>query len=167
MKALAKTLAEVEPFCDFSEPQRKALAKMMSVADHDDGTVFIQQGHPGKACYLLLEGHVDVVQEPLPGADGTKTPPDGAPSPAPRVHLKRLGPGEVFGVLSLLGKLPAAATCTAVGAVRAASLPQVDYRLMFKVDAPLAYAFQWLVAEQLARDLMDRNQALREQLERL
>lgn len=150
MSEVHTLLSRLPGFAPFSEQSLRALVKIMTVEEHPDGTELTTQGTPGRACHLLLEGRVTITRtDELTGQEQA---------------LKELSAGELFGILSLLERLPAAATCTARGPVRTAALPRSDYRLLFKVDAPLAYHFQWLVAQQLARDLRARNQTLREQL---
>lgn len=150
MSDVQAILSKLPAFETFNEKQLRALAKLMQIEEHTSGTAFTTQGEAGKACHLLIEGEVVVSRtDELTGAEE---------------ELKVLKAGELFGILSLLEKLPAAATCTARGPVRTASLPRADYKLLFKVAAPIAFHFQWLVAQQLARDLLERNRALRQHL---
>ena len=150
MTPVLELLSGMNAFANFSEAQRKALAKLMKPGQFEDGQELTRQGQPGTACHLLVEGEVVITRtDDVTGA---------------AMELKALRRGELFGILSLLGKIPAAATCKARGTVTLASLPREDYQLLFTVDAPMAYHFQWLVAEQLARDLRARNNALRAHL---
>ena len=145
-----KVLTDQPSFEGFNEKQLKALAKLMQIEQCGSGHAFTTQGQPGKACHLLIDGQVAITRtDEITGKEE---------------ELKVMQSGELFGILSLLAKLPAAATCTARGPVRVASLPRGDYKLLFKVAAPLAYHFQWLVAQQIARDLLERNRALRSHL---
>lgn len=50
------------------------------------GVSIVEQGEPGTSLYLMLSGQADVFQD----QDG-----------GPRVHLRRLGPGEFFGEIAL------------------------------------------------------------------
>ncbi|MDY0000979.1 MAG: cyclic nucleotide-binding domain-containing protein [Polyangia bacterium] len=147
MTTVLGLLSGMDSFASFSEAQRKALAKLMKLSEVEDGHELTRQGQPGTVCHLLVQGEVVVTRKDEVTGESK--------------DLKVLRPGEIFGILSLLGKIPAAATCRARGAVTVASLPREDYQLLFKVDAPMAYHFQWLVAQQLARDLKARNDALR------
>lgn len=72
------------------------------------GDVVIRRGDPGEAVYVLLEGHVEVR---LRAADGR------------HLKLATLGPGQMFGELSLLRGAPASADVRAIGPVRAVRLP--------------------------------------------
>jgi LmbE family N-acetylglucosaminyl deacetylase len=74
-------------------------------SDHVDvewfssGSHIVEQNELGAKLYLLLSGHVDVIQE---GADGI------------RHTLARLGPGEFFGELAIVHQQPRAAHVVAV-----------------------------------------------------
>jgi CRP-like cAMP-binding protein len=140
-------LKTLPAFSHFSDGDFEALSKAMHVEQYPDGHAFIRQGEQGREMFLLVEGEVVVSRyDDLTGAGQ---------------ELKDLRAGELFGLLSLVDNLPAAATCTARGAVKVASLPRTAYNLLFQFAAPIAYHFQYLIAEQLARDLYDRNQSLR------
>jgi CRP-like cAMP-binding protein len=144
---LREFLQSLVTFDEFSPAEIKALSHYMKLQDVDDGHVFTTQGQRGKHCFIIVEGDVSVSRrDEISGREE---------------ELKVLGRGEVFGVLSLLDDLPAAANCTARGPVTVAALPRSDYKAMFKIDAPAAYHFQFLVARQLAQDIQARNRALR------
>lgn len=138
-------------FKDLTDRDVETLAMAMRVDSYPDGHVFVYQDKIGKDVYLIIEGEVLASRY---GGSGR------------RIDLKMLKSGELFGLLSLSDSKPAAATCSAVGPVKAASLPFAAYRLLLQSSAPIAHHFQFAVAEQLARDLRDRNRALREQLRR-
>lgn len=143
-------LRALPAFKPFSDSDLDALAKAMQVSEYAPGHTFIKQGIKGKDLFLLVEGSVAVTRfDPVSGKSE---------------KLKDLAVGEFFGLLSLIDDTPAAASCTASGAVTAASLPRSAYNLLTRSAAPIAYHFHFLVAQQLARDLHDRNQALRQLL---
>jgi CRP/FNR family cyclic AMP-dependent transcriptional regulator len=134
-------------FNHFSEEHLAAFAMAMRVDEYPDGHAFTYQGRQGKDLFMLVEGEITVVRyDELSGVSQ---------------QLKTLQAGELFGLLSLVDNMPAAATCTAAGPVKVAALPQAAYNLLFQSAAPIAYHFQQLVAEQLARNLYERNSALR------
>lgn len=137
----------------FSERDIEALSKAMQLKEYAAGHTFTQQGVKGKELFLLVEGSVEVTRFDAISGETHK--------------LKDLRPGEFFGLLSLVDETAAAATCTASGTVNVASLPRSAYNLLTRSAAPIAYHFHLLVARQLARDLHDRNQALRQLLSTL
>jgi CRP-like cAMP-binding protein len=137
-------------FKHFSDSDLDALSKAMHVEEYPDGHSFIYQGEQGKEMFMLVEGAVVVSRyDDLTGIGE---------------ELKVMHPGELFGLLSLVDNLPAAATCAARGPVKVASMPRTAYNLLFQFAAPIAHHFQYLVAEQLARDLRDRDDSLRKLL---
>ncbi len=71
-----------------------------------DGAALIAQGNDAAGLHILLSGVVDVM---------ASSDVDGLTS---TMRLKRLGPGDVFGEMGLLGRQPATASCIAVGPVR-------------------------------------------------
>lgn len=147
---LTSFLHTTPSFKIFSHADLETLAKAMRVEDFPAGHILIQQGARGKDLFVLVEGEVEVRRfDRLTGSEET---------------LKNLGPGELFGLLSLIDRMPAAASCFARTPVKVASLPRTAYDLLTGAAAPIAYHFQWLVAQQLARDLLDRTNGLRQLL---
>jgi cAMP-dependent protein kinase regulator len=128
---------------------RSALAAAMVVRSHPDGHVLIQEGRRGDTLFLLLEGEVLVTRE------GT-----GAQS------IKRLQPGELFGLIALIDSEPRSATCTAAGPVRVAGLTSGAFALLFNAHAPIAEALQRTLAAQLTHDFRNLNRQIREELSR-
>lgn len=143
-------LLTVPAFRTFHDRDLDALAKAMRVEDHAPGQVLIEQGVRGKDVFLLIEGEVAVRR-----FDALTRQYE---------NLKTLTSGELFGLLSLTDGTPAAASCTAISAVKVGSLPRTAFRLLTESAAPIAYHFQLLIAQQLARDLHGRTQALRQML---
>ncbi len=133
-------------FAGFTQPELDALEKVMSVDDYGDGHLFISEGEDGDAMYMIIEGEVLISRKKAAGVGF-------------ELH-KKIGPGETFGLISLVGSGPRSASCRAVGPVRAASLLRSAFDLLFNVDAPIAYQFHYLIARQLARDAQIFNQLL-------
>lgn len=134
-------------FTHLSEQDLDALSRAIYVQAFPDGHVLVQEGKQGKDLYILVEGEVMVRHyDPLSGA---------------LEELKTLEPGEMFGLLSLVDHLPAAATCVAQGPVKVGILPRASYNLLSTSAAPIALNFQLAVARQLASDIHHRNETLR------
>jgi CRP-like cAMP-binding protein len=98
-----------------------ALCAAMSVTEHPDGHVFIQEGQQGSTLFLLLNGDVAVSREHSEFSH----------------RLKKLQPGEFFGQLSLINHEPCAATCVGVGATRIAALPEAAFSALFSSHLPV------------------------------
>lgn len=122
------------------------IASAMRVDDFPSGHVFVYQDKLSRDMFLLLEGVVKVCHYGRNERYYT---------------LKNLKPGDVFGLLSLSDGKPAAASCVADGPVRVASLPFSAYMLLYQPDSEIGCRFQFVLANQLARDLHDRHAALR------
>ena len=143
LKTFLKSLPGFE---GFTGTHLDALASVMKVQLYPKGHTFIWQGEQGQALYVIMDGAVLLSR--TDELTGFKQERD-------------LRAGEVFGLLSLLDNLPAAATCSAIEPVTAASLPRVEFNELFDDAPPVGHHILYMVAIQLARDLQDRNMSLR------
>jgi signal-transduction protein with cAMP-binding, CBS, and nucleotidyltransferase domain len=143
---LKNYLRTLPGFQFLSDADVEHVAAAMRVDDYPNGHVFIYQDRLSPAMFLLLEGHVEVSHY---GNTGRYYP------------LKNLQPGEFFGMASLSTGKPAVVACTAHGPVKVASLPFSAYLLLYQPDSEIGCRFQFVIATQLARDLHDRHDALR------
>ncbi len=146
LKNFLKTLPAFA-FSSFSEADIDVLVKALYVEKYPGGHAFTCQDKQGQNLYLLIDGEVQVIRHDEITGEEQK--------------FKVCRRGELFGLLSLLDNMPAAATCTAVGPVTVASLPRAAFNLLFQSAALIAHHFQFLVANQLAHDIQDRNRSLR------
>lgn len=96
-RLLNNLLATSPLFRPLDRTQRFDLVRRFKAHDIAPGVTLIDEGEPGRGLFVLLAGRVDVSKR-----DG-----DG------KVLLATLGPGEVFGEISLLHDEPASATVTA------------------------------------------------------
>jgi CRP-like cAMP-binding protein len=143
---LRNYLRNLPSFQYMSDSDVDHLAAAMRVDDYPDQHVFIYQDRLNKGLYLLLEGNVRVCHY---GNGGRYYP------------LKTLRPGEFFGLPSLSMGKPAVTSCQAIGPVKVASLPFSAFMLLYQPDSDIGCRFQYVMATQLARDLHDRHDALR------
>ncbi len=134
-------------FSGFPESDLEVLAKAMSIGDYNDGHLFIREGAKGDTMFLIIEGQVLVSRKKTVG-DGFEL-------------VKKMGAGEMFGLISLIDSGLCTASCRAVGAVKAASLPRFAFDMLFNMDAPIAHHFQYLIACQLVHDVRLFNELLR------
>ena len=144
LKTFLKTLPGFE---NFSAQHLESLASSMKVQLHPKGHTFIWQGEQGQALYVIMDGAVLLSR--VDELTGFK-------------QERELRAGEVFGLLSLIDNLPAAATCTVLEPVTAALLPRAEFNDLFDNAPPIGHHILYMVAIQLARDLQDRNMSLRE-----
>ena len=93
-------LRRVALFKGCSKRELGEIARIADEIDFPEGKTLITQGEPGKQCFVLIEGSVDVVK------DGKKLP-------------ELLGGSEIFGEIALLSGGPSTATVTTKTPVRA------------------------------------------------
>lgn len=96
-RLLNNLLATAPLFRPLDRKQRFDLIRRFKAHDVAPGVTIIEEGTPGRGLFVLLSGQVDVSKR-----DG-----------ATKVLLATLGPGEVFGEISLVNQEPASATVTA------------------------------------------------------
>jgi CRP-like cAMP-binding protein len=145
-------LANLPSFSGFSPAELNLVEGTLKLASYPAGHVFTRQGEPGDAMHVLLEGNVRVTEhDEIAGLSQ---------------EVKDLHSGELFGLLSLISQMPAAATCTATSAVKAASLSRDDFDRLMQAAPRVGHHLYYMVAVQLARDLQTRNRSMREVLRR-
>ena len=143
---LKNYLRSLPGFQYLSDSDVDHVAAAMRVDEYAKGHVLIYQDRLNQDMFLLLEGQVEVTHY---GNTGRHYP------------LRMLQPGEFFGLPSLSTGKPAVASCVAHGPIKVASLPFSAYLLLYQPDSDIGCHFQFVIATQLARDLHDRHDALR------
>lgn len=144
-------------FGDLPPAQLDLLSRLFVERPVRGGEVLVRQGdrvHPvGDALFIVTEGAVAVqVEGPLPGGgQGVET-------------LAVLGPGDAFGVASLVDPAPRAASCVVVEPGRIAVLARRTLDALVHSDLALAARVEHALARQLARDLRVFNRRLRARL---
>ncbi len=129
-----------------SDSDVEHVAAAMRVDEYPNEHVFIYQDRLNQELFLLLDGKIEVNHYGNTGRYYT---------------LKTLKPGEFFGLPSLSTGKPAVTSSTARGPVKVASLPFSAYLLLYQPDSEIGCRFQFVIATQLASDLHDRHDALR------
>ena len=130
---LVEFLLSTPEFNMLSYDELEMLDKIMLVDNYPHGHKFKSVDN----VYLIIDGEVAVSDKKNGGIP----------------QLKRMHPGELFGVFSLIDNSKRTATCTAVGSVRAASIPRTAFELLFKSNLPLANHFQRIAAAQVVHDM--------------
>ena len=170
---LLSQLLQTRPeFAAFGQLELAALEKALRVARYEPEHQFLGEGKRGGTMYLIVEGEVRVTRNRRKLVEWEKqvkaTPEGEDPPERPELEplsedvniiehagypvARNLGPGDMFGVISLIDPGKCTATCTADTCVTVASLPRHAVMLLMQNHAPLATHFQQLVADQLARD---------------
>src|SRR3954451_22161760 len=127
------SLAEVPLFAALDEDATAALTAAMTTCDVDRGHVVFSEGDAGDRLFIVMDGKVKISRAAVDGRENL---------------LAVLGPGEMFGELSLFDPGPRTATATAITDSTLASLDHDDLQ-------PLLLA-QPAVASQLLRALAQR-----------
>ena len=105
---LIATLAETSPiFSPFTALERIGLAARFEFLEIDDGLAMVEQGAKSPGLFVLLSGAAEVMASGQP--------------------VSRLGAGDVFGELSLIGGQTAAAAVVARGRCFVLFLPRSDF----------------------------------------
>jgi CRP-like cAMP-binding protein len=84
--------------------------------EYDAGEVIFEEGEPGRHVYVIRSGMVEVI----------KKGPDGSPE-----VIKRLGPGDHFGEMALLGNVPRNATIRTVSAVQVWKMGRSSFAALY------------------------------------
>ncbi len=101
-------LAALPLFADCSRKEVGRVARYTFDERHPADAVIVEQGTEGDEFYVVVEGHVEVVQ----GGEVVNV----------------LGPGQFFGEVALLGHTARNATIRAAGPVRLLMLPARSFR---------------------------------------
>lgn len=101
---------------------------------YDAGEVIFEEGQPGRDVYVIGSGTVEVLKK---GAAG-----------APEM-IKRLGPGEHFGEMALLGNVPRNATIRAVSDVEVYKIGRSGFAALYTTLPGVKEHFNKIMASRL------------------
>ena len=110
--ASAVDLSKIWLFEGCSRPERKSIEHKAVELQAPAGKVILDEGAVGQACYVIAEGRIAVIR------NGRK--------------IAELGPGEIFGEIALLDRLPRTAACKALTDVTLLELKQKDFESVLK-----------------------------------
>ncbi|MEM6861767.1 MAG: cyclic nucleotide-binding domain-containing protein [Myxococcota bacterium] len=96
-RLLATIMASHELFRPFSPADRRSLMEKFKARSFAKNTVLLREGDPPSGLYILLYGHMAVTTQ-----QGSQ-----------KVRLATLGPGDMFGEMSLIANEPTSASVTA------------------------------------------------------
>ncbi|MGH7047895.1 MAG: cyclic nucleotide-binding domain-containing protein [Stellaceae bacterium] len=97
LKQEFELLRRVPFFAEIEPPKLKLLALVSERVGFDPGRIVVQQGDPGNAAYLIIDGEAEVVVE----------------APSGPVMVATLHANEIFGEIAILCNVPRAATVRA------------------------------------------------------
>ena len=117
----------------FSECNKKQLGEIAAIADEIElpaGKDLIRQGERGREFFVLLEGDVKVVK------DGKA--------------VEQRGPGDFFGEIALVSKVPRTATVTTTTPVRMLVVTDRDFKHLLETSPDLQLKVLETLAARLA-----------------
>ena len=125
-------LKSVPLFAGCSKTELRRLAATADEIDVRDGYVLMREGRPGREFFVLVEGSVEVTR------NGRK--------------LSELGPGDWFGEIALLTKVPRTASVVATSAVRALVVTDRAFRQLVETMPSIAIKVLASLGDRLAAD---------------
>ena len=138
---LLKNLLATSPlFKPFDHQQQMELLKRFEGHDLEPGTVIIREGDAGQGLFVILLGEVEILNKD----------PSGREKP-----VAKLGAGEVFGEMSLLGDRPTTATVRTLSRTTIMFLGRDYFRRLVTALPPLRQYFEELSKHRRARVVFD------------
>jgi CRP-like cAMP-binding protein len=134
--ALARELRRVPLFGDLPQGDALAVFDALSEVEAGAGTVVCRRGEPGDCAYIVEEGAAEA---------RIGLGPDG-------VTLRRLGPGDVFGEMSLLTGEPRSADNVVVVDAVLWVLDRADFQALTAHSVPLLRALTRTLAGRMAEN---------------
>jgi CRP-like cAMP-binding protein len=128
-------LRQVALFAGCSKRELGAIARIADEIDFPAGKTLITQGEPGRQCFVLIEGSVDVVQH------GKKISPS-------------RGGSEIFGEIALLSGGPCTATVTTTTPARALVIAPQAFQALLDVSPSIQRRVLHSMSERLAPHLI-------------
>jgi CRP-like cAMP-binding protein len=142
---LLQNLLRASPlFSRFDEPTRMSILAHFRTATFEAAETIVVQGSPSRGLHLVATGEVDVA---IANAEGDL------------VRVATLGPGEVFGEISLLKNQPATAFVTARTTVGALVLPADAFGQVLAAHPGVRQYLETLTADRLkaSRDALETS----------
>jgi CRP-like cAMP-binding protein len=127
---LLKNLLATSPlFKPFDHTQQMELLKRFEGHDLEPGTVIIREGDAGQGLFVIMFGEVEILNKDAAGREKT---------------VAKLGAGEVFGEMSLLGDRPTTATVRTLSRTTIMFLGRDYFRRLVDALPPLRQYFEEL-----------------------
>lgn len=135
-RSVLESLTSIAFFGGLDGAALERLAGAMRARRFRRGEVIFHIGDPGEALFIIVSGDVKIS---LPSDTGEEA------------ILATLGPGDVFGELSLLDGAPRSATATALGPTETVVLPRDRFRELIATEAGVRDALLASIAGELRR----------------
>ena len=127
-------IKRVPLFAHLSKRHLQEVASLADEIDLRDGKELTRQGAPGREFFVLLEGSADVKK------NGRR--------------INRLGPGDFFGEIALVSRVPRTATVTATSPVRALVVTDRSFRRLLEDSPQIQARVMQALAERLAPETL-------------
>ncbi len=127
--AKVELLRRVPLFSGCSKKELEAIARVTDEADLPAGETLIREGRPGRECFVLVNGEVEVTR------GGRRVPIRGGT--------------ELFGEVALLSDRPRSATVTTLTAVHVLVLSSAAFRSVVQTTPPMAMKILKVLAERV------------------
>ncbi len=138
-------LARVPFFEGLTRESLSLIAKVTTEESHATGTRIFQYGDPGDKLFIILEGKVRISRE-ISGMG--------------EEALAVLGPGEIFGEMSLLDEAPRSADARAHERCRLLVMTKEAFDDLLFLHKDLAYEVLWACVRMLSTRLREMNDKL-------
>ncbi len=138
-------LSKVPLFQGLTKQAVDLISRVASEESHALGTKIFQHGDPGDKLYIILEGKVRISRD-VPGMG--------------EEALAVLGPGSVFGEMSLLDEAPRSADARVHERCRLLTVPKDAFEDLLFLHKDLAYEVLWSVIRMLTHRLRETNDKL-------
>ena len=138
-------LRRVALFENLSPDELKLLAMVLREETYEPGHVVCTEGEPGRCCYFIAEGEIDVTKRL--GEDEDRV-------------LATLRRGNLFGQIALIDAGPRSASCRARTRASVFRLDRQDFDTLFSSGSRFAFRFQLAIAQLAAGQLREANRKL-------
>ena len=130
----ADVLGRAWLFSGLEKSQLEAISNFTFQKTFSPGELIVEEGHTGNGMYVVLSGEVEVVK-------GTDT--------ANQQVLAKLGTGEVFGEMALLGEWPRTASVRALEGVECLGIDRWVFLAQLERQPQLAVNLLLILAKRL------------------
>jgi PPM family protein phosphatase len=134
-------LSSLPLFERLNEPQLLRVMQVAKVCQFDREAVVVDEGDAGDQMFVVLEGKVCVTKG--------------------NTVVSELGPGEQFGEMALIRRLPRSATVTAVQASKLISFERKDFFELLRSEERIAVKLLWQLLLEATERLESTTAALR------
>ena len=141
MANYAGTLRSISLFSSLSDDDLLDLATLLEFADFEWGFPIVQRGDPGSKLYIIISGRVEVIDD-----EG--------------VVLAEMGPGDVFGEMSLLSGERVTTTILAAEPCEIATMSQKNFRHILNKYPALQIFFYKLLVNRITTVNVQRAEEL-------